>query len=491
MYSPRRTPPPTKESPLKRFDSQSLINAVRAISSSLVRRAAISSPDSVYANLLGDIWGQSQYATLEVLIRKRKDIEEQQKRKKRKLPSKLLRTDQIVADHTIVDHKIGLVDNGRDKLVAILKHVSPDSLVLNEHKLTLQIIHRHTAEPQNIDIDALRRLWGVPSVIFQHTRLDTHLRASNTSSKHTLAQFYQTHIMHYSPDARIFNILHWNESRHKQIVSPTISKHCIGNIITMLLTKRRSPFFQRNMAVVIETVLYALHPDSFIQTFRQSNLRQASFFQGLQAYEYSRSFTGSLENLHLAKLNRMLKDIRAVRVIDGHDMSTESDYLSLSAISKYCAQRDTLTDRALHAVHHRYVCTSNKQMSIADFVRMYLGLIGCATDPGLIYWFPILDHDGDGYVGVRDLAHFYSERKAESEKRNGIVLADVKCLWIRFCAMTGVDPGGKGITLNCFKELSRGEREFVMCSLLIRRADDGNLSNIAATVKGNGGGVIQ
>lgn len=384
----------------------------------------------------------------------------------------------------------------RDKLVTILRAVKDDDLTLNERKLTVAIVHR----PGKLDVDALRRLWAIPNVIFDVTHLPQYLHSLQNVT--AIIDFYQKHIMRKSLDSRVFNILYWKENFDTEApcmpcnpVSKkfrTISKRIIGHVIKTLLTKRRSAFYEKNINVVIETVLYAIHPDPFIDTFREAALREAGFFRGLATYEYSRSFTASLENLHLGKLNRMIKDIRAVREIEGTNLANADPekHLSLRAISKYCAERDTLTERALHGVCDRYVrhrgCAlgnaNDVRMTVADFVRMYLALVGSGTDPGLKYWFSILDQDGDGWVGVSDVTHFYAERKIESEKRNGIVLADVQCLWIRLCAMMGIPPTGKGISLDSLRELGREEREFVMCALLVRRADDGNLTNVAATV---------
>lgn len=126
-------------------------------------------------------------------------------------------------------------------------------------------------------------------------------------------------------------------------------------------------------------------------------------------------------------------------------------------------------------------------MTVGDFVRMYLALVGCQSDPGLRYWFGVLDQDGDGRVGVGDVAHFYTERKAESERRNGVLLADVHWLWVRLCAMGGVRPDGPGLDLAALQALGKDEREFVMCALLVRRADDGKLADVASTIAAGGG----
>ncbi|CDF34052.1 unnamed protein product [Chondrus crispus] len=193
----------------------------------------------------------------------------------------------------------------------------------------------------------------------------------------------------------------------------------------------------------------------------------------------------------------MLKDIKAVKAIDKDTKNAVKDdnFLSLQAVTHYCCERGTLTDRAIHTIFNRYVsrtrvpvngCTDDASvvgMSKLDFVRMFLALVGSATDKGLKYWFSVLDQDGDGWVGVADVAYFYAERKSESEKKNGILLTDVRSLWVRLCAMTGVSPKGRGISFRSMKELGKADREFVACALLIRRADDGNLTNVAATME--------
>lgn len=519
MYSQ----PPSRGIAPPRFENRALLDAVRLISGDLVKRAGISSTDTSYANLLSDIWGQSHYATIEILAAKRRHALAKRPRKqptKGKTPpptspsssadvqGKYTQTAEEHiqgADEVVKKRKTQRKNAARDQLVRLLRRVKEDSLVANERRLTCVLAKNDT----DLDIDSVRRLWGVPQVVFEAAGLDRYFMENRSVDKVT--DFYDRYITRATPDSRIFNVLYWKECCEEKGEGGgrckgkgtfrSISKDIVAAVIRLLLTKRRSPFFEKNMDVVVETVLYRINPDRFVDRFRESFLKEAGFFQGVQGYEYSRSFTGALENLQLGKLNRMLKDIRAVKVVDDEDAKTSGmgDFLSLHAVTKYCSERDTLTDRALRAVYDRYVRRHRSDglvnacellgMTQADFVRMYLALVGSGTDPGLKYWFSILDQDGDGWVGAGDVAHFYAERKLESEKRNGIVLADVRCLWIRLCAMTGVSPNGKGLDLNSLKELGREEREFMMCALLVRRADDGNLINVAATVsaKVNGG----
>ncbi|CAN8073157.1 unnamed protein product [Agarophyton chilense] len=506
MYSQSGAPP---EPAPGRFENRALFQAVQHISKSLVRRVGMKYGDTVYASLFSEIWGQSQFATIEVLAKKRQEYFN----RAHKLRD---RSSQNVANSKTIQEKAPILsvevirdedekersermkklNAARDRLVRILKRVKDDTLSVNERRITVQIIGR----PGALDVDALRRLWGVPRVVFEAAEL--HQYFERYGDEKSICNFYDTHIWGAQQDTRIFNILYWKEtaccdqtggySSLKSRRVRTISHRIIRKVIKLLLLRRRSPLFEKNMDVATEVVLYALHPDGHLVTFRESALREAGFFQGLQAYEYSRSFTASLQNLALAKLNRMLKDLRAVKQLEaelrGGDEPVE--FLSLPALRRYCLERDTLTDRALHALVDRYVrrekrdmrCPDNFPVSFASFIRMYLALVGSSTDPGLKYWFSVLDQDGDGWINIGDVAHFYSERKAESEKRNGIKLAHVQFLWVRLCAMSRVPPTGKGLNLSSLKELGKEEREFMMCALLVRRADEGNLTDVAATL---------
>lgn len=507
MYSqslPRR---PSRRT-LQLFESGPLLDAVRHVSSSLVKRAGIASSDSAYASLLTDIWGQSHFATSHDLIRKRSqdlgkhvrqglnNAAKQAAGMDTPLPDRDVKAEEVVND--VRSLKIQKRNAARDKLVRLLRRVEEDSLAASERRLTCTLAEKEG----NLDVEELRKLWGVPQAVFQAAELDDYFRQHGDAR--SISQFYERYISRASPDSRIFNVLYWKENydvcchddsvKSNQGTLRSISKSIIAEVVRLLLKKRRCPLFEDNMDVVIEIVLYAMNPDRFVDRFRESFLREASFFQGLRGYEYSRSYTGALENLQFGKLNRMLKDMRAVKAIDEqqNNFRKDSNLLSLRAVAQYCAERDTLTERALRAVYGRYVrhksstCAGDEceslVMSEADFARMYLALVGSATDSGLKYWFPILDQDGDGWVGAGDVAHFYAERKLESENRNGIILADVRCLWIRLCAMSGVCPNGKGLDLNSLKELGKDDREFVVCALLIRRADTGNLINVATTV---------
>lgn len=500
------------------FENRALLNAVRHISNNLVRQASLNISDRRYANLLSDILGQSHYATIEVLAQKRRESAQQLARKRREFPAPVSSVEDtssfVVKKKTQKDVKQAFSSKTRDKLVKMLRAARLDESSMKEHTLTLGILDRDGVR----DVEALRRLWGIPKVVFEATRLDRYL---NEQDVKLVRLFYERRIWRMSSDARIFNILYWKEScwdrKHDPYDDPchpskrtvyhpprkppdgahafrTVSKAIIADVVKALLTKRRSLFFERNMDVVIETVMYAINPDRFVERFRETALRDAGFFKGLHGYEYSRSFTGSLENLHMGKLNRMLKDIKAVRNADSSDRhsSSNTNCLSLRAIRKYCSERDLLTDRAIKRVYERYVrhrsrrgygTAEDMRFSVGDFVRMYLAWVGCWTDPGLKYWFSILDQDGDGWVGVGDVVHFYSERRFESERRNGMLLADAHCLWFRLCSMSRVSPNGPGIDLQALMDLGKEEREFVMNALLVRRADDGHLTNVEATMK--------
>lgn len=494
------------------FGSNPLLDAVRHVSNGLVKRAGIASADSAYATLLTDIWGQSHFASIEVLIRKREETLDKRIRKglgqaanqvgrvNTASPSCDVEVEEVIDD--VKSLKAQKRNIARDKLVRLLRRVKEDSLAASERKLTCDLVEK----TGKLDVEELRKLWGLPLVVVEVAGLNDYLWQH--SDVHSVLQFYDRYMWRASPDTRIFNVLYWKENRHvlphtnlernNRCIFRSISKNVVAEVVRLLLTKRRCPLFEDNMNVVVETVLYGINPDRFVNQFRENSLREACFFQGLRGYEHSRSYTGALENIQLGKLNRMLKDIRAVKAIDDqhNNLCEDSNLLSLRAVSEYCTERGTLTDRALRAVYCRYVKYKTSTvvdeefqrlaMSTAEFVRLYLALIGSATNSGLKYWFSILDQDGDGWIGAEDVAHYYAERKFESECRNGVILADVQSIWIRLCAMSGVSPNGKGLNLSSLKYLGKEDREFVMCALLIRRADTGNLVNVAATVSSEG-----
>lgn len=503
-----------------RFDNRTLLRAVRTISLDLARRTSANVRNPGFSNLLSDILGQSHFATIEVLAQKRRQSLENLARKHRESSTPSSSDDlapdvQTLHQQSSSKHQRSQQFSAaqRDKLVQILRTTIFDPSFDRERQLTIDLLRN----PDACDVDALRRLWDVPRVVFDVTRLGRYFAEHGRDS---VLEFFDSHVWRKSRDARVFNILYWKECcvdatnnvshSSSRVMHPTstqssccyrndltqfrtISKSTIIKVIKNLLLKRRSPFFERNMDIVIETVLFAINPDRFVDSFRESALRDAGFFNGLQAFEYSRQFTGSMENLQIGKLNRMLKDIRAIRSIESSGphvaRRTSDNCLSLRAIRSYCAEQDSLTDRVLRRVYERTLRqsttranmnTDDVRLSLPDFVRMYLAWVGCWTDVGLRYWFLILDQDGDSLLGISDIAHFYSERKAESERRNGIPLVDVRWLWIRLCAMCGTSPSVPGLDLNTLKEMAKEEREFVVFALLARRADGGNLVNLAA-----------
>jgi hypothetical protein len=126
-------------------------------------------------------------------------------------------------------------------------------------------------------------------------------------------------------------------------------------------------------------------------------------------------------------------------------------------------------------------------MSGLDFVRLYLALVRCGTDGGVRYWFSVLDVDGDGYVSCADGRHFYAERRRDGERRLcGTVLCEVESVWTRVCGSAGGSEGGSGdwgrrLSQRDVLRMGKADREFLLCALLIRRVDDVQLVDVAAT----------
>lgn len=119
-------------------------------------------------------------------------------------------------------------------------------------------------------------------------------------------------------------------------------------------------------------------------------------------------------------------------------------------------------------------------LSGLDFVRLYLALVKCGTDVGVRYWFSVLDVDGDGLVSERDAHHFYGERRRDGERRQaGTVLCGLASVWTRVCG-SAASPLGE-LSLLDVLGMSKADREFLLCALLIRRIDDVQLVDVAAT----------
>lgn len=135
-------------------------------------------------------------------------------------------------------------------------------------------------------------------------------------------------------------------------------------------------------------------------------------------------------------------------------------------------------------------------MSGVDFARLYLALVHCGSNVGIRYWFSVMDADGDGVVSMADAHHFYAERKRDAERLfPGTVLCHLSCVWTRISASVGVAHSTEYITttkdgvistdaawnLRQVLRMSRADREFMLCALLIRRIDESQLIDSAAT----------
>lgn len=123
-------------------------------------------------------------------------------------------------------------------------------------------------------------------------------------------------------------------------------------------------------------------------------------------------------------------------------------------------------------------------MTALDFVRLYLALVRCGTDTGVRYWFSVLDVDGDGYISCADGRHFYGERRRDGERRGGgdTVLCEVESVWTRVCGSAGgFGSPQRRLSIGEVLGMGKSDREFLLCALLIRRVDDVQLVDVAAT----------
>lgn len=186
----------------------------------------------------------------------------------------------------------------------------------------------------------------------------------------------------------------------------------------------------------------------------------------------------------------------------------EEDSISAGALHAFCASKSLLTPRAIAAVVRAYGHSATRRLSVTAFARLFLALTDCGDQGAVGFWFPIVDHDGDGVLGLGDVTHFYKQKRVIGmREEGGVVLACVRDVWTRLVGMTagaassgegcgGIGGGGvgggarrrtSGMSMRDFRLLTPKEREFILCALLVRRVDDAAIVNVRATMLAGGG----
>lgn len=293
---------------------------------------------------------------------------------------------------------------------------------------------------------ALARLWGVPAAAVSAS-------AAAERGPGALLRFYRAYLSDACPDTRLARLL----------AGPGV-----GPVPREALRK----LFAKTLgglgcgAVAPELALFALG-DARAPGIPRAMLRGAGVAGALRAFEALGRLMGPLAPLQPRRRALLAQDLASAR---------SRGPLDATAVAKYCADRGLLTPRAVEGVFTRHVAGS--VMSEAEFGCMYLALVDCASDAAVLYWFAVLDADGDGALGPADVATFYKARRAESERSNGVTLIAAPALYHRLeiaarAAGKRAYPGG--ISRGQMLAMDAKDREFLLCALLLCRPDDGLL----------------
>lgn len=232
--------------------------------------------------------------------------------------------------------------------------------------------------------------------------------------------------------------------------------------------------YSRHHDLATELVAAAAGTHAHLPALSRRGLGRARLAHALAEHERCGALDGCLGVLAPNKLALLLGDLASARG-DGSAALQRScgarSLITRQRLNAYCAQRELLTERAVEGVFATHV--AGVCMSDGEFARLFVALVECSSDAAVRYWFWVLDVDGDGELGAADVADFYRARKQESESRNGVALAAPDVLWLRLR-----DMARGRLTLPRLLGLGTKQREFALCALLVRRADDGHLVNL-------------
>lgn len=431
--------------------------ALLRVLGAVVRRNGAGAGRAGRAGLLADIWGQGTFPGVRPFRDRggtggggRTKVVKHKEREEREIEK----------------HKKG--EEEKDGLVRVLRKLRGGELD-DEYGEGERCALRRVVEA-GCDVGAIARLFGVPVVCLEESGL---ARGKDGD----VERFYGESMAGRMSDERMYRVLARSDGECHGIRVSVVAR-----VVRKLLCARKSALYNDNMDIAVEAALFAIDPDVFASRFTLTRLRACAFCATLRRYEHARAFTGAFEAISPSRLGRLLRDLQAVRALSQPHTS-----LTLGAIHAYCAENLLLTARAVAGVfrrHARAAAGTAASMTAGEFTRLYLALTACATDSSVRYWFAVLDQDGDGRLGRADVAHFYSARRRASEAINGAPLAGARAFWTRLRELSGADE--RGVTQGMLLRLGAKEREFVLCALLVRRADDGHLVDVSRLVQGAG-----
>jgi len=303
----------------------------------------------------------------------------------------------------------------------------------------------------------LARRWGIPLAALMRSPVAKRGPAA-------LLRFYQRSLRGQSSDMRVCLLLCG--------VSDMMPREVLSKLAVDVLNVSNS-LYMNNSQIVGEIILASTGCHARSPAIPCKLLVACGLSSALATHERTGALEDCLTSLKPQSVKMLLADIRSASAVN-------SPYITLSKLTMYCCERNLLTNRALSGVFQAHVANPDLGMTHAEFAALFVALVECGKPSAMRYWFWVLDTDGDGVLGLEDIADFYRFRKQASEERNGVILAGIQSFWSRISDMVGWD---KQITINSLLGLTVKQREFILCALLVRRPDEGHLVNLKLSLE--------
>lgn len=248
--------------------------------------------------------------------------------------------------------------------------------------------------------------------------VEDHKREGDGVTCEMFKKFWLAHMRDQDAETRLYNVL--RVAHRSENGAPASALY---EIAAALVVNRVCDMDSHQVRLVAGSILCYEIKGSCWEYARRQELSRCKLCAVLLAAE-----SGVYEGVATQLRSDRISDIRMAFAAASGKRVGGGRTRTLREITWLNSERGLLSPKAVEALFSRKL--PNQWMDIAQFAPMWLAISDTSTRSSCEYLFDILDVGGDGYVGVLDVAHFYSSKCSYLEQ-DGFVPASLDSVW--FC----------------------------------------------------------